>query len=98
MRLQQLAVAVAVAAGLSACAGLTQGIRAQESSHHVSPKARLSDLKRARVWAKTDVGAKDLKAGPDGKGAFAPDETVTCKYHKKVMTGNSPKFNCVIPP
>ena len=38
----------------------------------------------------------DLKAGPRGKGAFAPNETVTCDYVRKVMKGRSPKFTCRI--
>lgn len=40
----------------------------------------------------------DLRTGPKGQGAFAPNETVTCTYVKKAMNGASPKFTCAIPP
>jgi len=40
----------------------------------------------------------DLKTGPTGSGAFPPGATVACRYVKKEMSGNSPKFTCVIPP
>lgn len=60
--------------------------------------ARLDDIRRARVWEPTDVASKDLKTGPTGHGAFTPEETVTCRYAKKELSGNSPKFACVIPP
>ncbi len=40
----------------------------------------------------------DLRAGPQGPGAFGPDETVECEYSDKQMSGRSPKFTCVKPP
>ncbi len=40
----------------------------------------------------------DLRTGPQGPGAFAPDELVTCEYSNKPMSGRSPKFTCVKPP
>jgi hypothetical protein len=36
----------------------------------------------------------DLKAGPQGSGAFKPNETITCDYVDKRMNGRSPKFTC----
>jgi hypothetical protein len=37
----------------------------------------------------------DLKAGPQGAGAFTPNETVSCEYTiNKTMGGRSPKFSC----
>ena len=65
---------------------------------HVSVSARLDAIRRAQVWEATDVASKDLKAGPKGHGAFAPEETVNCTHVKKAMSGNSPKFTCAIPP
>jgi hypothetical protein len=38
----------------------------------------------------------DLKAGPQGKGAFSFRENVTCDYANKKLPGHSPKFDCVI--
>ena len=67
-------------------------------SARVTPNARLDDIRHARVWERTDVAAMDLRIGPAGPGAFAPGETVSCTYVKKVLTGRSPKFECVIPP
>jgi hypothetical protein len=40
----------------------------------------------------------DLRSGPQGPGAFAPNETVTCDYLDKKLSGRSPKFTCVRPP
>lgn len=38
----------------------------------------------------------DLMAGPQGPGAFAPGQTVTCDYTERDMNGLSPKFSCLI--
>jgi hypothetical protein len=65
---------------------------------HVRPSVRLDAIRRAQVWEPTDVASMDLRTGPKGHGAFAPEETVHCKHLEKVMSGNSPKFTCVIPP
>jgi hypothetical protein len=50
------------------------------------------------VWEATDVPSMDLRVGPKGHGSFAAGETVNCAHRDKVMSGNSPKFTCVIPP
>lgn len=76
-------VFVATSASLAACA---------HSPKHV----RLDAIKRAQVWTKTNVSAMDIKAGPAGEGAFAPDATVNCEYVDKKMSGRSPKFTCKI--
>jgi len=57
---------------------------------------RLAVLKRAQVWRPTNVATMDLKAGPQGKGAFAPGETVTCDYVKEEFKGHTPKFGCAL--
>lgn len=36
----------------------------------------------------------NLRAGPQGHGAFGPADTVTCRYFARVMNGRSPKFMC----
>ena len=39
----------------------------------------------------------DLRVGPPGPGAFAPDELVHCTYRKPavdVPLGKTPKFGC----
>lgn len=38
----------------------------------------------------------DLKTGPSGPDAFKFHETVTCKYLDKKLSGQSPKFACLI--
>jgi hypothetical protein len=41
----------------------------------------------------------DLKAGPRAKGAFAPNQWVTCTYKEKNgVSGHSPKFACETSP
>ena len=97
--LKPVSYAAALAAGtlLVACGSLA-GHHVKKSVDRVKPKARLEDIRRAQVWAPTDVPSMDLKIGPKGHGAFAPGETVNCTYVKKEMTGRSPKFECAIPP
>ena len=53
-------------------------------------------MERSRLWSPSDIGSKDLKAGPSGKGSFEFRETVTCKYLDKKLSGKSPKFACMI--
>src|SRR5438128_712187 len=62
----------------------------------LTPKARLEAIRRGQVWTRTDVPSMDLRAGPQGPGAFTPNETVRCEYVQKAMSGNSPKFTCAI--
>lgn len=86
-----LLVAAAVAAA-GACAFLHK----QPATHPTTGAERNDALKRAQVWKPTDVAAMDLMAGPQGPGAFAPGETVTCDYTEHEMNGRSPKFSCLI--
>lgn len=89
-RWMTLCFAAAIAAA-GACA------LSHRPSTHPTPRDERSDaLKRAQVWTPTDIPAMDLMAGPQGPGAFAPGETVTCDYTKRDMNGRSPKFACVI--
>jgi len=82
---------------LAACASRGH-LSAKKADAHVSPSARMEAIRHAQVWEATDVASMDLRAGPKGHGSFTPDETVHCKYADKAMSGNSPKFTCVIPP
>src|ERR1700686_703105 len=41
-------------------------------------EARLDFIRKAQVWAPTNVAAMDLRAGPQGSDAFQPNEMVTC--------------------
>ncbi len=96
MRRLILATLVAVALSLMACAHV--GGASKKVKPIATSSVRLDAIRKAQVWTPTDVASMDLMAGPQGKGAFAPDETVTCDYRNKPMSGNSPKFACVIPP
>jgi hypothetical protein len=64
----------------------------------LKPEARMTAIRRAQVWTPTNVAEMDLKKGPEGPGAFAPNETVTCDYIDRKKTGASPKFYCRIGP
>jgi len=58
--------------------------------------ARTAVLARSHVWRPTNVGAMDLKAGPQGAGSFPLRGTVVCDYLDKRLDGASPKFACAI--
>jgi hypothetical protein len=64
----------------------------------VSEAERTTAIHQAHVWTRTHVASMNVKVGPTGKGAFAPDATVVCNYVPEKPTGNSPKFICLIPP
>ncbi len=81
---------------LFASPALSEGGRDQPSRDVVTKEARLSLLRRAQVWAPTDVPSMDLRAGPQGTGALPPDADVTCDYVEKKLTGSSPKFDCAL--
>jgi hypothetical protein len=60
--------------------------------------SRASVIRRAQVWKPADIARVNFAQGPPGPGAFAPGETVRCKYLEKQLSGNSPKFACLITP
>ena len=64
----------------------------------MSPKARLAAIRRAQVWKATDVASKNLKKGPGGADAFAPNALITCAYRDRDMSGRTPKFTCELEP
>src|SRR5262245_7676285 len=54
-------------------------------------------LKRAQVWAPTDIPSMDMRLGPQGPGAFQPAQEVVCDYvYDDDLPGTSRKFNCAI--
>jgi hypothetical protein len=61
----------------------------------LTKEERIDFIRRAQVWMPTDVAAHDMKAGPDGKDAFAPNQTVSCVYVETKFEGKSPKFECI---
>lgn len=57
---------------------------------------RLDAIRRAQVWSATNVRAKDMRRGPEGPGAFAPNQLVRCDYVDAPLDGKSPKFECAL--
>src|SRR6202049_156887 len=62
----------------------------------LTPAARLAFIRKAQVWAPTNVPQMDLRAGPQGPGAFQPNESVTCDYVKAKLPGTTKKFDCAV--
>ena len=65
--------------------------------HELTTKdTRLAFIRKAQIWSPTNVPEMDLRAGPQGPGAFQPNEMVTCDYVEKKLPGTSQKFDCAI--
>jgi hypothetical protein len=82
--------ALCVSAGTSACAYFVT----PRSHVRLDAKARASAIARAQLWTKTDIPAMNIKAGPQGPGSFAPNQTVVCDFVDEALEGSSPKFSC----
>lgn len=68
------------------------------------PEEKARDLRddaftRAQVWSTpaVPVGQADLLNNPTGEGSFRADDEVACKFLPKLVSGRSPKFQCVLP-
>jgi hypothetical protein len=59
---------------------------------------RESMLARARVWEANDISSLDLLTGPTDHKPFRFDETVTCTFLDKPLSGRTPKFACRVDP
>ena len=92
VRTRGFAAVILIAALAVSCANLRLG--RHEDRHYINAAERLAAIKHAQVWTRTDVRAMNIRLGPQGDGAFAPDATVTCTYYKETFTGNTPKFGC----
>jgi hypothetical protein len=74
-------VAGAIALVLCAAAGSAQ---TPPKKKELTTKAtRLAFIRQAQVWTPTQVADMDLRAGPQGAGAFEPNEAVECDYLKE---------------
>lgn len=60
----------------------------------LNKEARMEAVRRAQVWSGADVASRDIRSGPDMRGAFSPGSTVTCDYVEKDSGGKTPKFWC----
>src|SRR5580693_331571 len=73
----------------------TSQARGQSQPTELTTKAaRLAFIRKAQVWAPTEVSRMDLRAGPQGPGSFQPNAAVTCDYVQTKLPGTSPKFDC----
>ena len=71
--------------------------RPEESKKKWTKEERSDLLKRAQVWAPTDIASMNLGLGPQGPKAFQPGQEVTCDYvYDEDLPGTSRKFNCAI--
>jgi hypothetical protein len=60
-------------------------------------EARLAFIRKAQIWVPTHVAEMDLRAGPQGAGAFQPNEAITCDYvETNSLPGTTQKFECAI--
>jgi hypothetical protein len=85
--------------GAFVAAGQERGTAlAPPKPEYVSAAERLDAIRRGHVWNPTNVATMNIRTGPGGPGAFAPDALVSCDYINEKSTGKSPKFSCLIPP
>jgi hypothetical protein len=79
-----------------------KGDKAKSSKNSESKKKWTKDerrdlVKKAQVWAPTNIPSMDLRLGPQGPEAFQPGQEVTCDYvYDRDLPGTSRKFNCAI--
>jgi hypothetical protein len=92
---RSLAGVVVVSSLAIGCANVWLGSHADRA--YITAAERTAAIKHAQVWRRTDVRSMNVKLGPQGAGAFAPDATVTCTYYKETFTGATPKFGCALP-
>src|SRR5215468_5384127 len=78
-------------------AGKAKSKKGSESKKKWTKSERQELLKRAQVWAPTDIPSMDLRLGPQGREAFQPGQEVACDYvYDEELPGTSRKFNCAI--
>jgi hypothetical protein len=87
-----LILGATIAAVLAGCAAAV----ADKSGKLLTPNERLTVLRRAQVWAATDIPSMDVTRGPDG--GFPAGADVECTYKQMTFSGHSPKFGCELGP
>ncbi len=75
---------------------LSSGCAVRGARNNPPPDAarRKDVIARARVWSPTDVSAMNVRRGPDGRRAPAPEALVDCTYVPRDTGGRTPKFLC----
>jgi hypothetical protein len=66
----------------------------KQTLKELSEEARFAILQRAQIWTPVTVPEMNLRLGPQGKGAFAPNAAVSCDYVEAKLDGAQPKFDC----
>ncbi len=82
--------------GVALFAGPACALRSTDSLEAGPRVLRGDAIARARVWSPTDVGAMDMRRGPGGRRAPAPEALVDCTYRADRLDGNTPKFLCTL--
>jgi len=71
--------------------------KSSESKKRWTTSERQELVKRAQVWAPTDIASMDLRLGPQRRDSFQPGQEVTCDYvYEEELPGTSRKFNCAV--
>jgi hypothetical protein len=74
-----------------------KGEKGDEAKKKWTKSERKELVKRAQVWAPTNIPSMDMRLGPDRPDSFQPGQEVTCDYvHEEALPGTSRKFNCAI--
>jgi hypothetical protein len=98
LRYHVQALGLCAIAAASGCAHGASLAKSGSPLRELTESSRRSALEHAQVWAKTDVPAMDLRAGPPGEGSLEPFAQISCAYVERKMQGASPKFTCELAP
>jgi hypothetical protein len=75
----------------------TVAVPDDKDRNFVTLAQRRQAIARAQVWQPTNIPSMNVRIGPDGEDAFAPDQIVSCNFVNKKLDGKSPKFACALP-
>ena len=77
----------------------TAALHAQKENPYrkVDNDVRLAAIRHAQVWLPGDIGAKNLRIGPQDGSGFQPEAVITCDYVEAKQVG-TPKFDCALSP
>jgi len=87
---------IAGAVALVLCAAAAGAEAPKKKKELTTKAARLAFIQQAQVWAPTPVAEMDMRAGPQGAGAFEPDAAVACRYVERKLNGTTRKFECTM--
>ena len=78
---------------------VTGGCALRSARHEGTTPAELRHdaIARAQVWSRTNVSAMNIRRGPAGRSAPAPEAMIDCTYVPQELDGKTPKFLCKLP-